>query len=60
MTVGFAIFGKFCLTAAFSIVGVVTLEVFPTVTRQAGLATGSFAARVGGITAPYVTLLVRH
>lgn len=51
--------GKFCATAAFSTVYVVTSEIFPTVIRNAAMGGGSMCARVGGMVAPYIAGLVR-
>ena len=50
--------GKAAVTASFVFVGTHTTEVFPTVVRNSGYATGSFFARVGGIVAPQMALLV--
>ena len=59
VSVCLAMIGKMCISGSVAMVAITTLEVFPTVTRHVGLASGLAAARVGGIMAPYITLLVR-
>ncbi|KAI4814241.1 hypothetical protein KUCAC02_003444 [Chaenocephalus aceratus] len=49
--------GKCGFTTAFSIVYIYTAEVYPTVLRNVGMGMCSSAARIGSITAPYVTYL---
>ena len=50
--------GKFFITAAFANVYIFTAELFPTVVRSIGVGSGSFWARVGGVIAPQIALLV--
>ena len=54
-----AMVGKFCISASFAIIYVFSAELYPTVVRNIGVGSGSFFARVGGITAPYIAQLVR-
>ena len=50
--------GKFGVSAAFSIVYIFAAELFPTVVRSSGIGASSFCARIGGIVAPQMALLV--
>lgn len=50
----FAMFGKFCITASFTIVYVYSAEIYPTVVRNIGVGTSSMCARIGSILAPFV------
>ena len=50
--------GKFAITSAFGIIYVFSAELFPTVIRNTGLGAASFWARIGGIVAPQIALLV--
>ncbi|TNN88293.1 Solute carrier family 22 member 13 [Liparis tanakae] len=53
-----AVIGKFAATASFSIVYVYTAELYPTTLRQNGVGLNSMFARVAGIFAPLIRLLV--
>ncbi|XP_074704798.1 solute carrier family 22 member 13-like isoform X2 [Strix aluco] len=55
-----AIIGKFTATASFSTSYVYTAELFPTVIRQTGVGLCSMSARVAGIMAPLIRLLVQY
>jgi MFS family permease len=52
-----AVGGKFGGASAFILLYVYTIELFPTVVRNAALGANSSSARVGGIIAPLVVLL---
>ena len=58
LAVTLAMVGKFCISASYAIIYVLTAEVYPTPIRQMGLGLGSFFSRLGGVVAPYVALLV--
>ena len=53
-----AMLGKFCISASYAIIYVFSAELFPTVVRTIGVGSGSFCARIGGILAPQIGLLV--
>ncbi|XP_013857624.1 solute carrier family 22 member 13 [Austrofundulus limnaeus] len=53
-----AVLGKFAATASFSTVYVYTAELYPTILRQNGVGLNSMCARVAGILAPLIRLLV--
>ncbi|XP_037549885.1 solute carrier family 22 member 13b [Nematolebias whitei] len=53
-----AVLGKFAATASFSTVYVYTAELYPTVLRQNGVGLNSMCARMAGILAPLIKLLV--
>lgn len=50
--------GKLAITASYGAVYVFTAEQFPTVIRNAALGSSSMCARLGGILAPFMNLLV--
>src|SRR5699024_5664640 len=52
--IGGAMFGKFCISASYSVLFVYTAELFPTVIRTIGLGSSSIVARVGAILAPFI------
>lgn len=52
------LFGKFCITIAFTVVYVYTTELFPTQLRHSLLGTCSMFGRMGSIVAPQTPLLV--
>uniref|UniRef100_A0A8C9QV91 Solute carrier family 22 member 5 n=1 Tax=Scleropages formosus TaxID=113540 RepID=A0A8C9QV91_SCLFO len=49
--------GKLSFTMSFCVVYIYTVELYPTVFRNAGMGMCSSAARIGSITAPYVLYL---
>lgn len=53
-----SLIGKFAVSMAFALLYVYTSELFPTEARNKGMGLASVAARIGGILAPFVSLLV--
>ena len=49
--------GKLCISASFAVVYVHSNEIFPTTIRNSAMGLVSFAARIGGITAPFLAKL---
>lgn len=58
LKITFAMLGKLAITSSYGTVYILTAEQFPTVIRNVGLGAGSTFARVGGILAPYVNIMV--
>ena len=58
ITIALSMIGKFAISASFAIIYIFTAELYPTQVRNVGVACGSFAARLGGILAPYIAALV--
>lgn len=54
-----ATLSKLCVTGTFGIVYLHTCELYPTCVRNGALGAMSTFARVGGVIAPYVMMLVR-
>ena len=59
LTLTLAIIGKGGSAAAFGIIYVYSMELYPTVVRNGGMGLSSCIARVGGMVAPYVAQSVR-
>ena len=55
----FSLIGKFAVSTAFALLYVYTSELFPTEARNKGMGISSVLARIGGMLAPFVSLLVR-
>ena len=53
-----AMSGKFCVSCSFSIIPLYSTEAYPTVVRNVGYGASSFCGRIGGLLAPYISLLV--
>ncbi|XP_038059886.1 organic cation transporter protein-like [Patiria miniata] len=52
-----AMVGKFCISASFAIIYVVSGEIFPTPVRSAGMGVASMSSRISGIIAPFIVEL---
>jgi OCT family organic cation transporter-like MFS transporter 4/5 len=55
----FAMIGKMCITASYGVIYIFTAESFPTVVRNGGVGASSMFARVGGIVANSLLILVK-
>ncbi len=53
-----AVFGRSNISAAYSLIYVYSVEIFPTVLRSSGLGMCSMCSRIGGILAPQLIELV--
>ncbi|XP_068094370.1 solute carrier family 22 member 13-like [Hyperolius riggenbachi] len=60
VTTVLAVIGKFAIAGSFSICHMYTTELFPTVIRQNGLGICTMTARIAGIIAPLISLLVKY
>lgn len=58
LVVVLAMIGKFAITTVYDAIYIFSAELFPTAVRNAGLGACSTAARLGGVAAPYINLLV--
>lgn len=54
VTIVLAMFGRLCVTGAFSVAYIHSAEIFPTVVRNAGMGAASLFARAGTMAAPYI------
>ncbi|XP_071134009.1 organic cation transporter protein-like [Mytilus edulis] len=54
LTLTLAIIGKMGSAAAFAIIYIYSMELYPTVVRNSGMGLSSCIARIGGMVAPYV------
>ncbi|XP_063404776.1 organic cation transporter protein-like [Mytilus trossulus] len=54
LTLTLAIIGKMGSSAAFALIYVYSMELYPTVVRNSGMGLSSCIARIGGMVAPYV------
>ncbi|XP_071801158.1 organic cation transporter protein-like [Asterias amurensis] len=55
-----AMVGKFAAAAAFNLVYLYSVEIYPTVTRTMGMGMSSMVARVSGILAPIILILGKY
>ncbi|XP_052061721.1 organic cation transporter protein-like [Mytilus californianus] len=60
MSIVFSFIGKYGITLSFSNIFLWAPELFPTNLRNTGIGIGALFARVGGMFAPYSSLLARH
>ncbi|VDI68520.1 MFS transporter, OCT family, solute carrier family 22 (organic cation transporter), member 4/5 [Mytilus galloprovincialis] len=56
----FSFIGKFGITGSFSLIFLFTPELYPTNLRNIGIGLGSMSGRVGGMLAPYATMLATY
>ncbi|ESO85015.1 hypothetical protein LOTGIDRAFT_131162 [Lottia gigantea] len=54
MIIALSMVGKLGASAAFVIIYIFTIELFPTVVRNSSLGVCSFLARIGGLASPYI------
>nr|KAI8758146.1 organic cation transporter protein-like [Biomphalaria glabrata] len=54
LTIVLCLIGKFGASAAFAVIYIYTVELFPTVMRNSGLGASSLVANIGGVFAPYI------
>ncbi|CAL1296783.1 unnamed protein product [Larinioides sclopetarius] len=54
-----SLFGKFCISSTFSVLGLFTTEIFPTLLRNTGYGSASAVSRIGAFLAPFVRDLGR-
>ena len=59
LTVALATIGKMGSAAGFAVVYILSVELYPTVVRNAALGFGSAFARIGSMMAPYCAAVVR-
>lgn len=53
-----ALFGKFCVSAVFSVSLLFISEIYPTSIRNTGLGTSLTISQIGAVIAPYVVELL--
>nr|KAG5711199.1 hypothetical protein BaRGS_004843 [Batillaria attramentaria] len=54
LTTALAMVGKLCVSGAFSVIYLITAELYPTVLRNFGMGCSSTVARVGSAVSPYI------
>ena len=59
LIVTLAMIGRFAVSYIFSVIFIYTSEIYPTALRTISLSVCATFARVGGVIAPYLILLVR-
>lgn len=58
LVITLAMIGKLAITASYGTIYIFSAEQFPTVIRNVALGAASTSARVGGILAPYINIMV--